>query len=67
MTQDHLDGLLTVFIKQELAYYINIDDVIDTFKSLTTIYIRIEGWSCKFYVYMLYLIFYIFKVIIISF
>jgi hypothetical protein len=32
MTQDRLD-LITIFIEQELAYNVNIDDVIDTFKS----------------------------------
>lgn len=35
--QDRLDGLLTIFIEQELAYIINVDDVIDTPKSLTPV------------------------------
>jgi hypothetical protein len=35
MQQDRLDGLLTMFIEQKLAYSINVDDVIQQFKILT--------------------------------
>jgi len=42
MTQDRLDGLLTIFIEQELAYNIKIDDVIDTFKNLIPVDRRME-------------------------
>ncbi|KAF0719466.1 zinc finger MYM-type protein 1-like [Aphis craccivora] len=39
---DRLDSLLTIFIEQELAYNINIDDVIDTFKNFTPVDRRME-------------------------
>jgi len=42
MRQDRLDSLLTIFIEQEFAYGINIDDVIDTFKNLTPVDRRME-------------------------
>jgi len=34
MLQERLDNLLTMFIEQELAYNVDLDDVIDTFKTL---------------------------------
>lgn len=34
MLQERLDHLLTMFIEQELAYNVNLDEVIDTFKTL---------------------------------
>jgi hypothetical protein len=34
MKQERLDGLLTMFIEQELAYNIDIDQVINTYKHL---------------------------------
>ena len=43
MTQGRLDSLLTIFIEQELAYNIKIDDVIDTFKNLTPVDRRMES------------------------
>ncbi|XP_060846280.1 zinc finger MYM-type protein 1-like [Rhopalosiphum padi] len=42
MRQDRLNSLLTIFIEQELASGINIDDVIDTFKNLTPVDRRME-------------------------
>lgn len=42
MRQDRLNSLLTIFIEQELAYGINIVDVIDTFKNLTPVDRRME-------------------------
>uniref|UniRef100_A0A2S2NXT3 Zinc finger MYM-type protein 1 n=1 Tax=Schizaphis graminum TaxID=13262 RepID=A0A2S2NXT3_SCHGA len=42
MNQERLDGLLTMFIEQELAYNINVDEVIETFKTLTPIERRME-------------------------
>lgn len=42
MKQERLDGLLTMFIEQELAYNINVDEVIETFKTLTPIERRME-------------------------
>jgi len=34
MKQECLEGVLTMFIEQELAYNINVDEVIETFKTL---------------------------------
>lgn len=34
MLQERLDNLLTMFIEQELAYNVDLDDVIETFKTL---------------------------------
>jgi len=42
MRQERSDGLLTMFIEQELAYNINVDEVIETFKTLTPIKRRME-------------------------
>lgn len=42
MKQERLDGLLTMFIEKELAYNINVDEVIETFKTLTPIERRME-------------------------
>lgn len=42
MRQGRLNSLLTIFIEQELASGINIDDVIDTFKNLTPVDRRME-------------------------
>lgn len=33
MSQNRLNGLLNIFIEQEIAYNTNIDEAIDTFKS----------------------------------
>lgn len=35
MTQDRLCDLLNIFIEQEIAYNINVEEVNDTFKTLT--------------------------------
>lgn len=42
MTHDRLDGLLTLFIEQELAYNVNVDEVIETFKTLIPVSRRME-------------------------
>ncbi|KAL4130853.1 hypothetical protein QTP88_008232 [Uroleucon formosanum] len=42
MKQELLDELLTIFIEQELAYNINVDEVIETFKTLPPIERRME-------------------------
>lgn len=34
MLQERLDNLLTMFIEQELAYNVDLDEVIETFKTL---------------------------------
>jgi len=34
MLQESLDNLLTMFIEQELAYNVELDEVIETFKAL---------------------------------
>lgn len=41
MTQDRLDGLLTISVEQELTYNIHIEDVIDIFKSYS--YVHKDG------------------------
>jgi len=40
--EERLDGLLTMFNEKELAYNINVDEVIETFKTLTPIERRME-------------------------
>lgn len=42
MTQDCLDGLLSIFIKQGIAHNTNVDEVIDTIKTLTLANKRME-------------------------
>lgn len=42
MLQGRLDILLTMFIKQELAYNVNLDEVNDTFKTLRPVNRRLE-------------------------
>jgi hypothetical protein len=42
MIQNRLDGLLTMFIEQEFAYNIKVDDVIELFKTLTLSERRME-------------------------
>ena len=42
MLQERLDNLLTMFIEQERAYNVNLDEVIDTFKTLRPVERRME-------------------------
>lgn len=42
MLQERLDNLLTMFIEQELAYNVDLDEVIETFKTFRPAERRME-------------------------